>query len=203
MTIYKLFDKIPDDIIKGLDSIKASTYEWNNHSYEVRAGYGNIEAIEEDIYNFVEYNLIPVEGRSLDGHYSIYVNTKTFCFLIRQHSYYGGLTYTSPATEKGWRELNEADLIYVNAIVASKLRGMYFYDRNAVNSNGKNLFSNGEKEPAGSNFNPNIIRWTDGPKISLICDYSEYRETSNNAEKSLGHLNEIDFEAINILNHDN
>jgi hypothetical protein len=203
MTIYKLFDNIPIDIINGLNSIKAFSREWNSYEYQVRAGHGNIEKIAENIYNFVEYNFLPIEKRSLDAHYSIYINTKTFCFLIRQYSYYGGLTYTTPAIEQEWKNLNEHDLTYIKAIIASKLIGMYFYDSNAVNSNGRNLFSNGQKEHAGFNFNDRIIRWTDGPKRSLICDYSKYREKSNNAKNSLGHLNEIDFEAIKLLNYDN
>ena len=90
--IYKLFEIIPENIIDGLDGIKATTKEWAGYEYTVKSSYGNIELIAENIYSFVEHNYLPVEGRSLDGHYEIFVNTKTFCFLIRQYGYYGGLT---------------------------------------------------------------------------------------------------------------
>ena len=90
--IYKLFEIIPENIIDGLDGIKATTKEWAGYEYTVKSSYGNIELIAENIYSFVENNYLSVEGRSLDGHYEIFVNTKTFCFLIRQYGYYGGLT---------------------------------------------------------------------------------------------------------------
>lgn len=189
--IYKLFEIIPENIIDGLDGIKATTNMWAGYEYTVKSSYGNIELIAENIYSFVEHNYLPVEGRSLDGHYEIFVNTKTFCFLIRQYGYYGGLTYIIPPKESGWKELNEADLYYIKAIVASKLRGMYFYDYNDINGRGRNLFSTRKKEE--------MVRWDDDPKISLIVDYKKYRDESGNDPEKLGHLNEIDLEAINLL----
>jgi hypothetical protein len=197
--IYKLFEIIPENIIDGLDGIKATTKEWAGYEYTVKSSYGNIELIAENIYSFVEHNYLPVEGRSLDGHYEIFVNTKTFCFLIRQYGYYGGLTYITPPKESGWKELNEADLYYIKAIVASKLKGMYFYDYNAIHGRGRNLFSTGKKAKPAGLYNEEIVQWDDGPKISLIVDYKRYRDESGNDPEKLGHLNEIDFEAIKLL----
>ena len=196
---YKLFNKIPNDKIKGLDAIKAVTKAWSGYEHGVQASHGNVELIAENIYSFTEYNFLPIEGRRLDGHYEMYINTLTFEFLIRRQSYYGGLTYTTPVKDEGWYKLNKFELDYIKALLASKLLGMYFYDHYAVNSNGKNLFSTGKHEHAGHGYSDSIMRWNDGVKKSLITDYKKYRDESNNAEDKLGHLTDINFKAIKLL----
>lgn len=157
------------------------------YKIQIRAQSSNAEVISKNVIKFTEYNELPVDGRTFDGHYDFYVNYTTFKYLIIQNSYYGGLCYTSPARELGWKKLNKADKKYAESIIASKLLGAYFYDRNATNTQGQNLFSTGEKEPAGFGWNPGIVRWMDGPKISLIC-------------KPILKLSEIDKEAITLLN---
>jgi hypothetical protein len=199
---YQLLETIPttvENIIKALKSTIATTRAWSGCEYNVQASHGNVELIAENIYSFTEYNFLPIEGRRLDGHYEMYINTATFEFLIRRQSYYGGLTYTTPVKDEGWYKLNVFELYYIKALLASKLLGMYFYDRLAVNSNGRNLFSTGKHEHAGYGYSDSIMRWSDGVKRCLICDYKEYRDESNNAEGKLGHLTDINFEAIKIL----
>lgn len=147
----------------------------------------NAKRISENVFSFTEYNFLPIDGRTFDGHYTFYVNYKTFKYLVIQDSYYGSFTYTTPAKERGWKKLNSKDKKYAESIIADKLLGMYYFDHNAVNQNGKNLFSTGEKEKAGNSFNPGIIRYCDGRKGSLICD-------------PILELTKIDKRAINLLN---
>jgi len=152
----------------------------------IRSGHGNINMIGKNVISFIEYNELPLDGRTFDGHYEFYINYKTFKYIIRQNSYYGSLTWTTPPKEEGWKKLNETDKKYAEALIAHKLLGAYFYDHNAVNQNGKNLFSTGEKEPAGHGFNKNIVWWNDGAKRSLISE-------------PIGELDEFEKQALEIL----
>ena len=143
---------------------------WGAGVRRVSSSSGNAYRLSEDVFSFIEWNELPVDGRTFDGHYEIHVNYKTFEYRINQHAYYGSLTYTTPARESGWKNLNEKDKAYIEARIAAKLLGMYFYDYMAVNGYGKSLFSDGTIEPAGCGYNEGIVRWRDGCKISLICE---------------------------------
>jgi hypothetical protein len=132
---------------------------------------GNIYRISKNVFHFTIHNFLPSKKIRFDGHYDFYVNYKTFKYLVSQNSYYGGLTYTTPSKEHGWKEMNEHEIVFVEHIIARKLLGSYFYDHDAVNSRGMNLFSDKTlPKYAGNGFNPHILRWNDGCKISLICN---------------------------------
>lgn len=166
-----------------IDFLKSKEYQrknpWNNGELNyIKSGRNNINVLSDNVLTFTEYNLLATGGSSLDGHYNIFVNYKTFDYLVSKNSEYGSLTYTLPTKEKGWTKLNTEDKKIIEAIIASKLLGAYYQDGNAVNRNGVNLFSNGKCEPSGTNIRNEVItRWMDGPKRSLICDYRGYMWT--------------------------
>lgn len=181
-----------------IEFLEGQLYEakhgWSPYTSFATSQSGNIHQMTDTIFYFQHHNLLPVDGRSLDGHYGFYVDADNFNYLVCQDSYYGSLTYTTPARIKGWTKLNEKDVPYVESIIADKLLGAYYFDHDAVNSQGKNLFSTGEvdKNPIGG-FNKGIVRWEDGTKGSLIVEIR--KETYKNIYK----LSARDKKAIKIL----
>lgn len=137
---------------------------------------GNIKQISDKLFSFVQYNFLPGIDGQLDGHYKFYVNPYTFEYLLYKESFYGGFTYTTDSDNTDWvTNLNTRENGMIESIIAHKLLRSYYYDCNAVNSNGRNLISDGKCEPAGGGFNPDIVRWLDGyGKSCLITDYRGY-----------------------------
>lgn len=151
--------------------------------------YGNSERISDDVFSFTRYNFLPTKGTTLDGHYGFYVNYKTFEYRVNQDSYYGSFTWVSPPKETGWKNLGERDKIYIEGIIACQLLAMYFYDYNATDGKGANLFSNGAIATSGDNkHNQSIVTYRDGYKGSKIC-------------KPIIELNDYEKLAIKELQH--
>lgn len=166
-------------------------------SFEYGYSYhGNINRISKDVYKFTVYNFLPgTDPHGLDGHYSFAVNVTNFEYVYWKDSGYGGLTWTVDNEDKVFLRVHKSIREQIEIIIATKLRGAYFYDSNAVNNYGKNLFSDGTPpEPAGSGFNENIVRYRDGQKISLICTWVE-----DYPGEPLGELKEIEKLAIKKL----
>ena len=161
-----------EQVIVDIDFLKSKLIErnqgWGAGVHLVRASSGNSHQISKNVFAFTEYNFLPVDGSELDGHYQFFVNYKTFDWLVRQNSYYGSLTYVTEAREKGWKEPNDIDKAIIESTIAYKLLGMYYWEYDAVNGNGPNLFSTGEKEKAGGGYRDSIVRYNDGIKLSLI-----------------------------------
>lgn len=167
---------------------------WNKGvPYTVYASSGNINRISDSVFKFTEYNFLPADETDvLDGHYTFFVNYKTFEYLVYKSSDYGSFTYTIPCEFGAFltkESLPEFSRKRVEATIASKLLGAYFHDSNAVNRRGKNLFSDGtEPEEAGTNiYNEKYYRYSDGRKYCLICDNRAYKwvdhiETYSNIE---------------------
>jgi hypothetical protein len=157
---------------------------------------GNIHKISKDVYQFTIYNWLPGKNpHGFDGHYSFAVNITNFKYLCWKDSDYGGLTYVRDNQNKIFIPVHKSMKAEVEAIIAGKLRGAYWYDRDAVFSKGKNLFPNGNPtEPAGHGFNPNIVRYHDGAKYSLICTWVD-----DYPNEPLGELKDIEKAAIEKL----
>lgn len=161
-------EKINSDYLKN----KLSAYGFKYHS-------GNIHRLSENVFKFTIHNILPKgENGQLDGHYTFYVNYKTFEYLVYKSSGYGSLTYTTKSDNESWvNDLNEIEFKYLESLIASKLLGAYFYDSEAPNSKGDNLF------PDTNN------------KCSLICDHRGYVWVDLIPEKR----SEKDLNALSIL----
>lgn len=142
----------------------------------VSASHTNIHRISDSVFKFTEYNFLPADETDiLDGHYTFFVNKDTFEYLVYKSSDYGSLTYTIPCEFGGAfltkESLPEFSRKRVEANIACKLLGAYFYDSAAIHSKGINLFSDGTPtEPSDRG-----VRFNDGCKRSLICDYRGYQ----------------------------
>ena len=159
--------------------------QWGGGKYEVPCGAssGNIQRISDNVFRFTQYNFLPtsLDGKTpaddiLDGHFTFYVNYKTFEYLAYKSSDYGSFTYVIDQPFNGFytkETLPELSRKRIESVIAHKLLGAYFYERNAVNSKGANLIEPQPAEPAGNNFNKDIVRHP-GFKQSLICDYRGY-----------------------------
>lgn len=169
-------------------------------SQDTRSGHGNIDRISDSVFEFTVYNFLQEDETDvLDGHFTFFVNYKTFDYLVYQSSDYGSFTYTIPVEFGGFftkESLSETSRKRVESTIASKLLGAYFHDGNAVNSKGKNLFSDGTTpEEAGINIHgKKYYRYNDGSKISLICDYRAYNWVDHVQVYS-----DIELKALNIL----
>lgn len=133
---------------------KKSGIKTNHH-------YCNIYVVTDDVVKFRIYNL---SYAGLSGHFTFYVNVKDFKYCFYRHGDFGGLTYYVPSEDTSFMIIANKDMLrIIEGHIALVLLGAYYYDRNAVNSNGKSLFSNGRKpELAGGTFNKNIMRYEDG-----------------------------------------
>lgn len=154
---------------------------WNYGApMRVYASSGNIDRISDSVFKFTEYNFLPADEKDiLDGHYTFFVNYKTFEYLVYKSSDYGNLITTIPCNFETFltnKSLPEFSKKRVEAKIASKLLGAYFHDSNAIHRKGKNLFSDGTPpEEAGINiYDEKYYRYTDGSKRNLICDYRAY-----------------------------
>jgi hypothetical protein len=160
------------------------------------AGRGNINTLTDNVLSFVEYNLLPLgENDVIDGHYRILVNYKTFDYVVFKNSNWGSLTYVTPAKDKVVytpETLPEVSKIRIEAIIASKLLGAYYFDFDAINSNGRNLFSTGKTEVDKSSGKTWFF---DGAKHSLIADHRGYVWCNNKVNE----LNPQEFELCQKL----
>lgn len=147
-------------------------------------GRGNMKRISDNVFCFIVHNLLPTshDGKTyakedvLDGHFKFFVNYKTFEYLVYKHSDYGNLISVIPVEFKDFYTkdtLPEISRKRVESMIANKLLGAYFFDYNAVNSKGANLIDPEDPEPAGKNFDENIVLYN-GVKCSLITDYRGY-----------------------------
>lgn len=135
----------------------------NTNEYPIRSSSGNIQQLTECVFSFTEYNFLPCNGSQLDGHYTFYVNFKTFDYILYKSSDYGSLTYTTESKDTSFiQTLNEVDKKIVEAKIACKLLGAYYYDPNEKNSKGRNLIESNEE------------KYNCYAKSSLITDYRGY-----------------------------
>lgn len=166
----------------------------------VNSSYGNIDRISDTVFKFTQFNFLPEnETDILDGHFTFFVNYKTFEYLVYKSADYGGFTYTIPCEFGVFLtkdSLPEVSKNRVEATIASKLLGAYFHDGNAIHSNGKNLFSDETpREFVQKNiYNEDIYRYSDGCKISLICDYRAFKWVDHVQVYS-----DIELKALKIL----
>jgi hypothetical protein len=136
---------------------------WNGDVNSVCEASGqNISRISENVFSFTEYNLLPVDGSELDGHYTFFVNYKTFAYCFYKSSDYGSLTYTLPSDNTDLiSKYNDVTRAIVESIIATKLLGAYFYDQKDSWHQGASLI-----QPDGE-----TNRYY---KRSLITDYRGY-----------------------------
>lgn len=197
--------KLTNEFLQSKSFSCLSAWNGGNHKVPCTAGRGNIHRISDEVFRFIEYNFLPTshDGETyakedvLDGHFTFYVNFNTFEYLVYKSADYKNLISAAPLEFNGFYDkdnLPEISRKRVESVIASKLLGAYFYDANAVNSNGPNLVEPEAPEPAGNNFNPNIVRHS-GVKHSLICDYRGYMWTDYNPET----LCEADLAALKQL----
>ena len=67
---------------------------WNDSEIEYKSQNTNIHRLSESVFNFTEYNFLPVnEHDILCGHFAIFVNKDTFQYLVYKSSDYGSLAY--------------------------------------------------------------------------------------------------------------
>lgn len=85
---------------------------------------------------FILWNLI----REFDGHYECVVNVDTFEYSIKQHSYYGSLTYTTPPKDhKVYRaeDLSDIQKLTIEASIALTVMeclGLSYYKIDVVSA---------------------------------------------------------------------
>lgn len=159
--------------------------QWNGGKYPVTctAASGNIARISDNVFRFTQHNFLPtsLDGKTpaddiLNGHFTFYVNAKTFEYLAYKSSDYANFTSVTPMEFNGFytsETLPELSRKRIESVIAHKLLGAYFHDHNAVNQNGANLIDPQTPEPAGNGFNEGIMRHS-GFKQSLICDNRGY-----------------------------
>lgn len=161
---------------------------WAQREVEYRSQSSNISRLSNDVFSFDEYNFLPsCESDILDGHYTLYVNYKTFQYLLYKSSDYGGLTYTLPVEFKGFlsaNDLPESSKQHIESIIAHKLLTAYFYDYNHINHYGANLIYSGEPY--------SDTAWGKG---CLISDNRGYMWCGTKVEQ----YSDIDLSALKIL----
>jgi len=176
--------------------MKKVTIEFLEKIKSSDCGYGNVSQLSKDVFSFTEYNFLPgTNPHGLDGHYSFAVNITNFKYVYWKDSDYGGLTYVRDNPNKVFIPVHKSIKKQIEGIIARKLLGSYWYDRNAVNSRGKNLFSDGTPpEKAGFGFNDHIVRYNDGWKLCLITDWA-----MTEPDSELGKLDPIEKMAVDEL----
>lgn len=104
----------------------------------------NMYDLGNNIYYFQQHNFLPTESDDiLNGHYTIVVNAKTFDYFIYQHANFGSFNYVTESKDKKVyfkEKLPKNSRIRMDFVVADALLGFYFYDREHINNQGKNLF---------------------------------------------------------------
>ena len=158
---------------------------------------GNNHLISDNIIEFLQYNFLPgTNPHGLDGHYTFYVNWKTFQYLMCKHANYGGLTWVREVEKKVFIPIHESIKEQVESIIASKLAGAYYYiSNNKVScSRGPNLIGN-QKMQMMLLSGVTKHYYYEGYKGSLVCDYRDYPKEKG----KLGYLSSIDKEAIKYL----
>lgn len=76
---------------------------------------------------FVLWNLI----RGFYGHYECVVNINTFDYSVKQHSYYGSLTYTTPPKDYSVykaKDLSNVQKLEIEASIALTIMNCFFVD---------------------------------------------------------------------------
>jgi len=155
---------------------------------------GNINKISKDVYVFTVYNWLPGGNpHGFNGHYSFAVNITNFKYVVWKDSDYGSLTYVRDNPNKVFIKVHKSMKATVEQIIANKLLGAYWYNRNAVNHRGVNLFSDGTPpEKSGTNiYGEDIMRYDDGRKYSIICTWVD-----DYPNEELGQLKDIEKLAI-------
>lgn len=140
---------------------------WGAGVIKIESSTGNIYRLSDNVFYFTEYNFLPTDGSNFDGHYTFYVNYKTFDYLVYKNSNYGSLTYTTPTKEINIIKLNDIDKKISEAIIASKLLGSYFYDFDKINQEGELLIPMELK-------NSDELYLERYAKKCLICDFRNY-----------------------------
>ena len=145
--------EVTEQFLKG--KIFAGYSPWAKSDITFTAQSTNISRLSDSVFSFTEHNYLPSDETDiLDGHYSIFVNYKTFQYLVYKSSDYGSFTYALPCEFNGFLDANslpETSKKKIESVIASKLLGAYFH-------NGKNLIGD-------------ITHDQYHGKSSLICDY--------------------------------
>lgn len=132
---------------------------WAKEFSKPRAADGNINYVTDNVLKFTQYNFLKCAKDDIfDGHYTIYINYKTFQYVVYQSSYYGSLTYTTESNDQkiyNANNLPEISKTRIEAIIAHKLLCTYISD-NDVEGGRINLIE-------GSRYGQ-----------SLLCDYRGY-----------------------------
>lgn len=162
--------------------LKAKSFEyvsgWNGDRKSIATGgRGNIQILTDSIVSFQEHNMLPANGSQLDGHYTIYVNYKTFDYVLHRHGYYGSLTYYHNRNDEFLSSMSDTTKSIVESIISHRLLGAYYYSSKDINHRGENLIQ-------GSR-----------PKTSLLCDYRGYLWSGLKPETK----SERDIEACNLI----
>jgi len=145
----------------------------------------NIHRISNDVFTFTEYNFLPSCTEDvLDGHFTIFVNYKTFEYLLYKSSDYGSFTYVMPCEFGGFftpESLPKSSKERIESHIAHKLLRAYFYDGNHINHKGTNLIPNEDGE------------W--GGKCCLICDERGYIWSEMKPEQ----YSDVELKALKVL----
>ena len=85
----------------------------------------NMYQLTDKVFCFTVYNLLPVNGSELDGHYKFYVNIDTFNYCFYRDSYYGSLTYVTPLDDNFNENYNEQTKKIVESYISTALQNSY------------------------------------------------------------------------------
>ncbi|HCI58228.1 MAG TPA: hypothetical protein DFH96_05555 [Bacteroidetes bacterium] len=170
--------------------LKSGFNVWAQREIDHTSQSTNIHRLSDSVFTFTEYNFLPTcEQDILDGHYTFFVNKDTFEYLVYKSSDYGSLTYVIPVDFNGFLTaelLPEPSKEHVESIIAHKLLTSYFYEYEAVNQKGKNLFEEVEKTEDYHHIYS---------KRSLICDHRGYIWSEMKPET----YSEVELQALNKL----
>ena len=166
-----------------------------------KASSGNIKQISDSVFKFTQYNFLGDETKGeLCGHYTFFVNYKTFDYFFYKSSDYGSLTYTIESDNIDWvKNLNKNTKSKVESIIASKLLGAYYHGNISLFGYGRSSLICDRRNYIWVDLKPNLRSDKEIEAIKILEPEYKLLSVKNYSIKSISDRKLVDVKMFNSI----